>query len=83
MSETISRPTYAGSLRSISDTVFELTPVTISGARNDIDAADNAIRWSARWLTQNGVRRAILHVAKDGVIFRTVTVESRAESEVG
>jgi hypothetical protein len=66
MSDTPKKPHYAAVLRSHADQSIELTPIAIAEAQNNNDAFELGARQAIKWLTENGIDRAVLQVIKDG-----------------
>lgn len=66
MSDGPKKPQYVATLRDC-DTLDEIGALgTLYDARTNDDAVQIAKGLAAKWLTDNGVDLAILHVVKDG-----------------
>jgi hypothetical protein len=67
MSDAPKKPLFVAVLRSHADQSIELTPISIAEAQNNNDAFELGARQAIKWLTENGIDRAVLQVIRDGV----------------
>jgi hypothetical protein len=74
MSDTPKKADYAAVLRGHADQSIELTPILIADAQNNNDAFELGARQAIKWLTENRIDRAILHVIKDDASIGMVEV---------